>query len=279
MNDRDLVWNFCKPPIHGWTLRHMMARTDFVDRRRLQEIYEPLAAWTTWWMKSRDYDGDGVPQYNHGNDSGWDNCTLFDGGVPVEGPDLSAFLVIQMDVLGDVAERLGRRSEARRWRGRAQALLRRLMAHSWRDDRFVAPRSGDHRCVGSDSLFAFLPIVLGQRLPERVAATLVAGLRAPGRFLTRHGLATESPRSPRYEPDGYWRGPIWAPSTMLIVDGLREAGAPDLADTIGRRFCRMAARSGMAENYDALTGVGLRDRAYTWTASVFLLMAEAQTRS
>jgi len=30
----------------------------------------------------------------------------------------------------------------------------------------------------------------------------------------------------------------------------------------------------MFENYDALTGRGLRDPAYTWTCSVFLLLAE-----
>ncbi len=60
---------------------------------------------------------------------------------------------------------------------------------------------------------------------------------------------------------------------MLIVDGLRHASADRLARTIARRFCRLAARSGMAENFDALSGRGLRDRAYTWTASVFLLLA------
>jgi hypothetical protein len=29
----------------------------------------------------------------------------------------------------------------------------------------------------------------------------------------------------------------------------------------------------MAENFDALTGEGLCDRAYTWTASVFQILA------
>lgn len=29
----------------------------------------------------------------------------------------------------------------------------------------------------------------------------------------------------------------------------------------------------MAENFDALTGKPLRDQAYTWTASVFLVLA------
>jgi len=32
---------------------------------------------------------------------------------------------------------------------------------------------------------------------------------------------------------------------------------------------------GFAENFNALTGTGLRDRAYTWTAAGYLLLAEA----
>ena len=34
----------------------------------------------------------------------------------------------------------------------------------------------------------------------------------------------------------------------------------------------MVSASGFAENFDAVTGEGLRDRAYTWTASAFLVM-------
>ena len=91
-------------------------------------------------------------------------------------------------------------------------------------------------------------------------------------------LATESPASPLYKNDGYWRGPIWAPSTLLLYDGLRACGRADLARRVAERFCRMCAKSGFAENYDALTGEGLRDRAYTWTASVFLVLAAELAR-
>jgi hypothetical protein len=35
----------------------------------------------------------------------------------------------------------------------------------------------------------------------------------------------------------------------------------------------MAQQSGMHENFDAITGDGLRDPAYTWTSSVFLIFA------
>lgn len=44
------------------------------------------------------------------------------------------------------------------------------------------------------------------------------------RFLTPFGLATEDPTSQLYAPNGYWRGPIWAPTTYLLVDGVRRGG-------------------------------------------------------
>jgi glycogen debranching enzyme len=273
LNDKLAIWNFSKPPIHGWTLQHLLRRTDWITADRLREAYEPLCRWTEWWLTYRDDDRDGVPQYHHGNDSGWDNCTAFMVAPPVEGADLSAFLVIQMDVLAEVARALGKMQAAKDWKAAADALLDRLLAHSWRGDRFVAPRSGDHTVYESDTLFHFLPIVLGKRLPVAVREKLSAGLKEEGRFLTAHGLATESVQSPWYEADGYWRGPIWAPSTMLLIDGLAASGERPFASELARRFCDMAARSGMAENYDALTGEGLRDRAYTWTSSVFLVLA------
>jgi hypothetical protein len=60
---------------------------------------------------------------------------------------------------------------------------------------------------------------------------------------------------------------------VLIEDGLRRAGYGALADDVSLRFRRVCERSGFAENFDALSGEGLRDRAYTWTASAYLLLA------
>ncbi|MGV2806263.1 hypothetical protein GNF85_22200, partial [Clostridium perfringens] len=87
VNDKYELWNCNKPPIHGWTLAWMMRRTDFIKETQLREVYGPLSKWTEWWLTHRDHDGDGIPQYNHGNDSGWDNSTAFNNGIPVESPD------------------------------------------------------------------------------------------------------------------------------------------------------------------------------------------------
>ncbi|MFC5407475.1 amylo-alpha-1,6-glucosidase [Cohnella soli] len=273
INDKFELWNCNKPPIHGWTLRWMMERTDFIGEQQLREVYGPLSKWTNWWFRYRDDDRDGIPQYNHGNDSGWDNSTAFNNGIPIESPDLTAYLIVQAEVLADIADQLGLSEEAAGWRRLAAGTLEKMLAHFWKDGRFVACRSGTHETSQGDSLLLFVPILLGKRLPDDIRNALLNGLRDENRFLTANGWATENINSPYYKDDGYWRGPIWAPSTMLLVDGVDSAGDRELAQEVARRFCAMLSRSGMAENFDALTGAGLRDRAFTWTSSVYLILA------
>jgi len=268
VNDTNLIWNFCKPPIQGWALRWLMKRNR-LDGAQLKEIYAPLSRWTEWWLRECADNRDGLPQYNHGNDSGWDNSTLFDGGMPIATPDLSAFLIVQMQTLADIAHQLQKPRAAKQWQRRADELLQRTLVTYWRDDHFVAMRECEP--VASQTLLLLMPIVLAQQLPVAVRKILVATIQQ--QFLTAHGLASESPHSPHYVSDGYWRGPIWAPATLLTVDALVAIGEHQLAATIAERFCVLAQHSGMAENYEALTGAPLRDRAHTWSASVFLILA------
>ena len=271
VNDHDIVWNFTKPPVHGWALREMMARGFRPDHAQLRQARAALARWTDWWLRDRDDDHDGLPQYNHGNDSGWDNASVFSAGTPVESPDLAALLVVQMDVLAELCERLARAREAARWRARATSLVARLLEHSWRGDRFVALRSGEEGGPPpGDSLIAFAPLLLGDRLPLAHREAMVRRLTG---FLAPAGPASEHPESALYHSDGYWRGPVWAPAALLVHSGLLASGRPDVAARLAADFCATVAASGCAERFDAFTGAGQGDHAHTWTASVFLLLA------
>jgi len=265
-------YNFSKPPIHGWAVGEMLRRRpDLLDSGdRLREVYDKLGRWSGWWLTHRRGEGDPLPYYLHGNDSGWDNATMFDRGTPLMAPDLAAVLALQLEMQGDLADRLGESADADAHRERSRQVIDALVEQLWRGDRFVARLLRDGSDVDSRSLIPLVPLVLGRRLPEAARRPLIDRLPT---FLTEHGLATEHPDSDRYTPDGYWRGPIWAPPTMLIVAGLRDLGEDELAHRIATRYCRTCARSGFAENFDALTGSPLRDPAYTWTASVFLLLA------
>ena len=272
-NDRFVSWSFCKPPIYGWALLRLAKRRDFLTPARLAEIYAPLCRLTEWWFRQRDDNGDGIPQYNHGNESGWDNSTVFQDLPPIDSPDLAAYLVLQMEFLAQAAAQLGYEEERHQWQARAERLLRQMIDYFWREDRFVARHSASGAVIDCDSLLLFMPLLLGKRLPPSVIEHLTARLRRPGRFLTEFGPASESIASPFYRPDGYWRGPLWGAPTVMLVEGLTAAGKRELAADVRRRFCNLVAAHGLAENYNAISGEPLRDRAFTWTASAFLLLA------
>jgi hypothetical protein len=269
----EVLYNYVKPPIHGWALGHL--RTNLpreLSRTEIADVYGKLSAWTRFWLSARRVPGQALPHYQHGNDSGWDNATTFDADRVVQTSDLAAFLILQLERLAELASELGLPDEAGAWRLHADEVRAALLKELWREGRFVARGAATGQATAGTSLLDLMAIVLGDALPQDVRDTLARDIQA---HLTEHGPATEQPTSQHYEADGYWRGPIWAPSTILIEDGLRRAGFPGLADQVSIRFRALCEKSGFAENFDAVTGAGLRDRAYTWTASAYLILAAA----
>jgi putative isomerase len=226
------------PPVHGWALNWLMRHTDVVDAAHLEEIYEPLGAWTQWWFDYADDDRDSVPQ----------------NGALIESPDLAACLIAQMETLSDAANRLNRPCEARVWASRAMALLYRLFGHSWRGDHFAALESGTHVEVDpGDSLIPFVPLILAGRLPGEHRATLLADLA--GRWWTACGLDAPPSR------------PAPAPETLLIVDALTACDEADLAREIARGFCDWAAHRWLSDGSDT------PDITRSWIASTFIVLA------
>ncbi|MEW2404341.1 trehalase family glycosidase [Streptomyces sp. NPDC046862] len=270
----EVLHNFVKPPIHGWTFGHLRRRLPMPpSEAQLAEVYDRLERWTDFWLTARRAPGAQLAHYQHGNDSGWDNATTFDPERVVVTADLAAFLVLQMHELAELAVQLNRPEEASRWTREAGEMQTALIDQLWTgDDRFVAQGVATGDTWSSAGLLDLMPIVLGEHLPAEVGSALADHIKT---HLTPYGLATELTTSPHYLADGYWRGPIWAPATVLVEDGLRRAGHHRLADDISARFRALCETHGFAENFDALTGTGLRDRAYTWTASSYLLLAEA----
>lgn len=270
----DVFRGCTKPPIHGWTLMRLMDRHPISDSM-LREFYPMLVAWNEFWFRQRDTDGNGIPAYSSkhsGWESGWDNASVLpDPKQAYEAPDLQAYLVLQMKALARVAAKLGKTKDAENWDKRATEHLQRLQSEFWNGRSFVVKAvGGPAPDPDPTSLLPLMPLVLGEWLDKDIFQILAQRLES--RFLTPIGPATEDPMSPRYLPDGYWRGPVWAPTALLLADGLRRGGRTDLAREIARRFCDTVDRAGgHYENYDSLSGKGLRCRGFAWTSAVDLV--------
>jgi glycogen debranching enzyme len=266
----EILYNFVKPPIHGWAFAKLRARATVpVSDETLRAVYSHLSAWSRFWLDARRVAGHALPHYQHGNDSGWDNSTTFDYDRLIESPDLAAFLITQLDEVASLADELAT-GEGDQWRTERDALRDALVAELWDDGKFIGLGVLNRRRSKTTSLLNLLPIVATDQLDDEITSALANDIAA---HVTEWGPATQLLDTDEYEDDGYWRGPIWAPSTVIIEDGVRRAGHDELANTISERFRRLCEKSGFAENFDAVSGEGLRDRAYTWTASAYLLLA------
>lgn len=274
VSDEQIFWLAVKPPVHGWVFSKLRAMKEF-PKDKLEIAYALIEKWTNWWLTRRDFDHNGLAEYLDGCDSGWDNSTaICMNRPPLETPDLQAFLILQMECLADIAKTLGRNEESARWTARAKKMLDATVKILFDED--GAPRVRRLRDGGFDrdslSLVTRLPLILGTRLPEKCRAKMIDDIKTKG-FITDWGLASESVNSKHYHPNGYWKGPIWGPSTLIAVEGLRACGEDALADEISLKYCKLMMKSGFCENFDAKTGDARRDPAYTWTASAFLVLA------
>ena len=268
LNDLSALWAFTKPPVHGWTF----AQLDPPQRRL---VLHWLTAQTESWLAGPGWNG--LPAYAHGNDAGWDNATAFAEGTPVVTPDLTTFLILQLEEMARLHMLLGEKAEASAVKARADRLCQSLIQHLWTDTGFCARLMDGRQVTANRSLLLLLPLLLGSRIPLTLRAKML-DLLSNGDFLTPHGLATEAVSSPLYKPNGYWRGPIWAPTTLLFIDALDRNGKEVLADDIAARYLQLCQQSGMAENFDALTGQGMHDPAFAWTSAVFVILAQRLQR-
>ena len=287
LTDMTQTFNGVKPPFYGVAMEFLQEFTDFsfVSRKDLKTMYLGLSQYVFWWLSYRDTDRDGIVSFDSAAESGWDDCSFFRKGVPAATPDLAAYLVLAMEHLAKLAARLGKFYEQREWERRAEEMLKIIVPTFWDGKQFTA-RLADGTRVEAGTLIAFVPLILGHRLPQEVIDTMAEALSEEGKWLSPWGLAGERMDSEDYHDGGCWSaGSILAPAQLLVCLGLRASGKEDLAKEIALRYLRALVRTGYPMIINPKTGQDISETRWgtaypnrmAWMSAVFVILGSLFT--
>jgi putative isomerase len=265
--------NVTKPPILAWMA--LKLHEAHPDKDFLKEIYIPLVRWNSWWFSMNDDDVDGLAQYNHPYSSGLDNNPLWDFGMPVESPDLNTYLCVQMGSLAIMAEELGLLPEAQMWRRRASEIVQRMIEDFWDDEAGVFRALHNEEPIPVITPFNLYPLWTGQ-VPFAIKNRLIEHIKDPNMFGGEYVLPSVARNDPRFEPENYWRGPVWVNINYFFIEALSQVGEYELARTIRTKTLNMIMQQrDFYEYYNAEDGKPAPKAANTfgWSASVFIDLA------
>ncbi len=129
-----------------------------------------------------------------------------------------------------------------------------------------------------DTIVSFGPL-LDPALPPAIVAAICRELESPSFHPRRGGLhylvPTFDERAAGFDPDRYWRGPVWLNTNWLLWHGLRQHGRNALAAEIAASSVELVRRWGFREYFDPLDGSGHGSDRFSWSAALFTDMVMA----
>lgn len=276
-----------KPPLVCWAVNKIWEAS--ADKAFLAEMYPQLLAYYKWWYDKRDHDRNGMCEYGATDgtleaaawESGMDNAIRFDDtkmlsngsddawSMDQESVDLNAYLANECMYLKKFAEILGEKFDA-------PDHTAELKDYFYDNERnFFFDRTLDGKFVGDPGCEAYTMLWTGLASPEQVEK-MMPTLKDEKKFSTFIPFPTIAADNPKYNPRGYWRGPIWLDQTYFAINGLRNYGYGDLADEYTRqvfdRLDGLKEGAPIHENYDTHTGKRLKAPHFSWSASHLIML-------
>ncbi len=226
-------------PLPAWAELESFAVTG--DRARVVEVYRPLVQ---YYNSFREYlrQGNGLFVTDWASmDNSPRNAFIARGGTAV---DTSCQMVLFARELAQMAEILGDENAAKRFSGDANALTSSINRLMWDPQkRFYFDLDLDGHRSSIRTVAAYWALLARVASPEQAAA-LVADLTDPHAFGTPLKVATLASDDPGFDPaGGYWRGAVWAPTTMMVIRGLENYNY------------RSEARAIAMDNIKAMSGI------------------------
>ncbi len=259
-----------KPPILAWAA--LKIHEIKPDNNFLEEIYEPLVKWNTWWFTHNGSDEEGIVQYNHPYSSGMDDHPTWDFPFPIKSPDINAYLVVQMQSLAKISEIINKKPEAAAWQNKSNILQEKIIDYFWDEVEGSFRVFHDQQQIHVSSVLNLFPIISGG-LGHCINQSILDHLNDPAEFGGEFIIPTVARNDPKFSPDSMWRGPVWVNINYLFIEALIQLDKIEFAEMLIKKTLDIINdNDGIYEYYNATTGKpGMKAAvSFSWTAAVFI---------
>ena len=278
-----------KPPLVSWAVDEIFTHTQ--DTAFVSEMYPQLLSYYKWWYNKRDHNQNGMCEYGSTDgtieaaawESGMDNAIRFDDAQMLKNPgyedawsfdqesvDLNAYLALECKLLKKFASLLEVAFDAPDYREK--------VADYFFDpemDFFFDKRIKDGSFIQEPGCEAYTPLWTEIATSEQLEKMMPL-FTDTSKFSTYIPFPTIAADNPKYNPKGYWRGPIWLDQTYFAIRGLRNYGYHELADQytlqIFDRLQGLKEGAPIHENYGTHTGERLKAPHFSWSSSHLLML-------
>ncbi len=204
---------------------------------------------------------------------GWDAGRMW-AASPFRVADVATNAILlrgEEDLLA-LASRFGAPAERARIAARAERLHAALGA-TW-SEALGGFRSVDFAtrvAIDVPTSAGFLPLLTAAPTPTQAEAleTALDRWRLPGGAL----LPSTEPFHAGFEPQRYWRGPVWAVVNWMVAKGFARHRRKATATRLRDETRALIDRGGFAEYFDPREGAPLGGGDFTWTAAIYLQVA------
>ena len=199
----------------------------------------------------------------------------------IQDPLFNALLIRSNESLIRLGRQLGETRRVRQLEAWQQKAKTRMQEKLWDPDQkaYVYYDLRGERKLPSVSSSSFVALLAGIPTPE-VAEEMVQEHLDKGRFSgvsdTHYLCASFDPGDPAFEPQRYWRGPVWINLNWLIYQGLRRYGMGEVAGKLREDSLELLERHGFYEYFDprkelpAGHSPAYGGANFSWSAALYL---------
>ncbi|WP_455684173.1 alpha-glucosidase [Thomasclavelia sp.] len=200
-----------------------------------------------------------------------------------ESVDLNAYLYAEKGFLKSMAEELGYKADAEKYTKEAKHLQEYINENMYDEETgfyYDVQTNEDgsvkkllvNRGKGTEG---WIPLWAKAATKEQ-AANVVENMIDENKFNTFVPFPTASKDNDKYNPEKYWRGPVWLDQALYAVEALQNYGYDDEAKEVTIKLFDHAkgllGDGPIHENYNPETGEGLHTKNFSWSASAFYLL-------